>query len=538
MKKDEAAKILAEVQRCKDDFIYFAENYLKIIDKDDKLQTLKLNYAQNLIHQELESNGFLSILKARQLGSSTYIAARFFWEALFNVNTRVAVVAHTHAAVRNIYSIYQRFYSNLPKFLQLETTAASANELAFITGSSIKIGTANSQNFRGSTYSRIHASEAAFWDDMNSTIQSLFQTASNNPTIIIETTPNGLNDFYTFWKDNNGYNKLFLSWLDDKNYVRKDVPDNWKASDVEFEYLKEHGLSEQQRNWFVYTLRTRCGNNIHNFKQEYPAKVEDAFIATGTFVFPHLVKDLVEPPKQFGWTFFAPPNKYKAYLLGVDTASGDPNGDFSAAVMLDISDKDKYSLVATFYDHITLKEYAQSIKLVCEKYKPLVICERNSYGQAIIEDIRASDYPYVYSETKWDVMKNAFSDRIGFTTSAKSRPVLMAKLVETITSNKIELKCPRLRYEFLHFVYNDKGKAEAESGFHDDLIFALGLALMGEDQAYYYEEEIKKANKPDNIRDMIAFEVATGIPSSRVPDSYWAEETELDRLVGQWDDDR
>lgn len=158
MKKDEAAKILAEVQRCKDDFIYFAENYLKIIDKDDKLQTLKLNYAQNLIHQELESNGFLSILKARQLGSSTYIAARFFWEALFNVNTRVAVVAHTHAAVRNIYSIYQRFYSNLPKFLQLETTAASANELAFITGSSIKIGTANSQNFRGSTYSRIHAS--------------------------------------------------------------------------------------------------------------------------------------------------------------------------------------------------------------------------------------------------------------------------------------------------------------------------------------------------------------------------------------------
>lgn len=536
MKKEEQIKVLAEVQRCKEDFFYFANTYLKIIDKDDKLVPLKLNYAQNLIHQEIEKNGFISILKARQLGSSTYIAARFFWEALFNVNMRVAVVAHTHAAVRNIYSIYQRFYANLPKFLQLETTAASANELAFITGSSIKIGTANSQNFRGSTYSRIHASEAAFWDDMNTTIQSLFQTASNNPVIIVETTPNGLNDFYTFWKDNNGYSKLFLSWLDHAEYKKKDLPMSWKASDAEWEYIKEHPLSEEQRNWFVYTLRTRCGNAIHTFKQEYPAKAEDAFIATGTFVFPHLTKDLVDPPKNFGWNFYATPNKYRAYLLGVDTASGDPNGDYSAAVMIDITDKEKYTLVATFYDHISLKEYAESIRKVCEKYKPLVVIERNSYGQAIIEDIRASEYPYIYSETKWDTMKNAFSDRIGFTTSAKSRPVLMAKLVDTITSNKLEIKCPRLRYEFLHFVYNDKGKAEAETGFHDDLIFALGLALMGEDQAYFYEEEVKKTHRPDNLRDIIAFEVATGIPSTRVPEDYWAEDSSLDRIVSSWEE--
>lgn len=536
MKKEEQLKILEEVQRCKKDFFYFANTYLKIVDKDDKLVPLQLNYAQNLIHQELDQNKFLSILKARQLGSSTYIAARFFWEALFNVNMRVAVVAHTHSAVKNIYTIYQRFYANLPKFLQLETTAASANELAFVTGSSIKIGTANSQNFRGSTYSRIHASEAAFWDNMNTTIQSLFQTASNDPIIILETTPNGLNDFYTFWKDNNGFNKLFLSWLDHTEYRKQELPEKWKASDVEFDYIKEYPMSEYQRNWFVYTLRTRCGNSIHTFKQEYPARDEDAFIATGTFVFPHLVKDLVEAPKSFGWTFFAAPNKYKSYLLGVDTASGDPNGDFSAAVMIDITDKNKYELVATYYDHVSLKEYSAQILRVLEKYRPLVVIERNSYGQAIIEDVRASDYPYIYIETKWDVMKNAFSERIGFTTSAKSRPVLMAKLVDTITSNKLEIKCPRLRYEFLHFVYNDKGKAEAETGFHDDMIFALGLALMGEDQAYHYEEEIKRQQRPDNLRDIIAFEVATGTPVSSIPNNYWAEETQLDNLVGAWED--
>ena len=156
MNKTQQAKILKEVKLCKDDFEYFANTYLKIINKDDKLVPLHLNNIQSSIHEELKDNSFLCILKSRQMGSSTYIAARFFWEALFNTNTRIAVVAHTHAAVKNIYQIYQRFYQYLPSFLKIQTTAASANELAFVTGSSIKIGTANSQNFRGSTFTCIH----------------------------------------------------------------------------------------------------------------------------------------------------------------------------------------------------------------------------------------------------------------------------------------------------------------------------------------------------------------------------------------------
>jgi hypothetical protein len=534
-KKVSHAKLVQEVQKCKDDFYYFANNYLKIVDKDDKLVPLQLNAAQNTIHAELETNSFVKILKARQLGSSTYIAARFFWEALFNVNCRVAVVAHTQAAVKNIYTIYQRFYQHLPSFIKLETTAASANELAFITGSSIKIGTANSQNFRGTTFSCIHASEAAFWNDMNNTIQSLFQTASNNPTIIVETTPNGLNDFYNFWKDENGYSSVFLSWLDHKEYRLDKQEKKWKPSDVEWEYLKEVPMDENQKFWFQKTLRTRCGNNLHTFKTEYPARPEDAFIASGTFVFPQLVKDLVEEPKKFGWTLFEKPNKYKTYILGVDTASGSPNGDFSAACLIDITDRQNVRLVATYYDRVSLKEYCKEIKGILERYKPLVVCERNSYGQAVIEDLRAAAYPYLFTETKFDKLTGAFTNRFGFYTSASTRPVLIAKLVETITSNKIELKCERLRYEFLHFIYDDKGKAIAEKGFHDDLIFALGLALQGEDQAFYYEQERRTQQRPSNLREMIEFEVATGTTCSQVPENYWAPDNKLDKLISAWE---
>jgi hypothetical protein len=531
MKKSEKLLIIKEAKKCKNDFLYFAENYLKIVDKNEELVNLKLNNVQKKIHKDLKENPFLTILKSRQMGSSTYVAARFFHEALFNVNTRIAVIAHTHAAVKNIYTIYQRFYLHLPSFLKIETTASSANELAFVTGSSIKIGTANSQNFRGTTFSCIHASEAAFWNDMNKTIQSLFQTASNNPTIIVETTPQGLNDFYLFWNDENAYNKLFLTWLDHEEYKLKKLPKKWKMTDPEKEYISEHALSKEQINWFIYTLRTRCGNNIHTFKQEYPITAADAFIASGTFVFPHFAKRLLKPPTKFGWKLFRRPNKYKTYILGIDTASGSPDGDFSAAALIDITERDDMKLVATFYDRVTLKEYSNQLQKVIEKYKPLVVCERNSYGQAIIEELRQAEYPYLYTETKFDKLTGCFTNKLGFYTSASTRPVLIAKLVETITSNKIQICDDRLQYEFMNFIYNEKGKAEAEKGFHDDLIFGLGLALMGVEQAYYYEEEIKRMHRPINLTEVMQFEVATGCPINKVPEGYFADPTPFEEIV-------
>ena len=60
------------------------------------------------------------------------------------------------------------------------------------------------------------------------------------------------------------------------------------------------------------------------------------------------------------------------------------------------------------------------------------------------------------------------------------------------------------------FVYNENGKPEADTGKHDDLVFATGLALMGLDQVDDYEEEVQKEKKPQGIRDVLQWECATG----------------------------
>jgi len=513
-------KILDEVALCKNDFTYFALNYLKIVDKSGKLIPLQFNNAQVKVNKELDRSDFIKILKSRQLGSTTFIAARFFWEALFYPNTRVAVVAHTNIAVKSIFSIYQRYYDNLPKFLKVERTKSSVNEMEFIHGGFIKVDTANSQNFRGSTFSRIHASESAFWSDMNTTIQSLFQTATNNPKIILETTPNGLNDFYLFWKDENHFTKLFLSWLDHKEYRIKRSPRIKKSPQIK-EFLEECNLTKEQEYWFLYTLKTKCANNLLTFKQEYPVFEKDAFLGSGSFVFPRIASEMANPPDKFGWMVFLQPQRYATYVMGVDTASGSPDGDFSSICLLDVTDKKKPLLVATYYDRVSLRDFSKQVRVILEKYEALVVVERNSYGQAIAEDLAQSGYPYLYRETKFDKLTNRFTDKIGFYTGQQTRAILISRLINAIADQQMNILCPRLQYEFTNFIYNDKGKPEAEKGFHDDLIMAVGLALMGEDQVAFLEEDIKQHRKPTNVREMIEFEAKYGVSCNQLPQDYW-----------------
>jgi len=61
------------------------------------------------------------------------------------------------------------------------------------------------------------------------------------------------------------------------------------------------------------------------------------------------------------------------------------------------------------------------------------------------------------------------------------------------------------------------------------------LALQGEDQAFYYEQERRTQQRPSNLREMIEFEVATGTTCSQVPENYWAPENKLDKLISAWE---
>lgn len=511
MNKETKRKLIKEIAKCKGDFLYFAETYLYIIDKSNNKVGLKLNSAQNKILAELLKNNKLTILKARQLGSTTFVAAYLFWKTLFNTNERTAVIAHTREAAESIFLMYKNFYNNLPRFLQFGTTSSNVRELVFKTGSKIKVGSASTESFRGSTYNNVHASEVAFWGDAEKTIASLFQTLTPNPTIVLESTANGFNDFHKLWNGENGFTKLFLSWLDADDYWTKEVP---KGMPEQFKAY--HTLPPVRLNWAVKTFFEKCAGNWSVFQQEYPITPEVAFITSGDKFF----SIFFEGAQTYsGLKIWERRQKYHIYTIGVDTAAGSPNGDFSAFCVLDVTDKDKPRIVATYYDRLTPSNFSAMVYEAAKQYGALVVCENNSYGLSVIERLVELEWGLLYRTTKFNKTTSKWSDQIGYNTNSATRPVLLDRLQRFIHEGFLNPICPRLQYEINTFVYKDGIKPEADEGSHDDLIFATALALIGLEQI----DQIKESHyqePPSTLREMVEFESATGIPYKQVQEKF------------------
>ena len=503
MKNDE---LRADILRCREDFAYFSEKYLKIVTKDSRLTNLVPNQAQLSVVESIQDSNHLMLLKARQLGSTTIIAAYFFWYTLFNKYTRTAIVAHTDEAVKKIFEIYHLFHKHLPPHLKLETSRSRENEIKFITGSSIRVGSASSQSFRGSTYNLIHASEYAFWTNMEKAIASLFGARTKNAKIILESTANGMNEAYDLWTSESGYSKMFLSWKLDADYFLS-KPAFTDPTEEELEYSYENKLTKQQFHWMVNQLRTACANNWNIFNQEYPAKPEDAFVATGSPFFPHNYSVLDHSD---GYVEYMTPKKFGIYTIGVDTATGSPGGDYSAFMILDVTDRKNIRMAASFYERIPPSLYARKVLKYAKRYNAFAVVETNSYGLAVQDYIQSEGYPFMYRTSSFDKVTHSWQNRLGFMTTSKSRPMLFNRLYEHITRGWCDAKCPRFRSEANRLQYNARGKVEAASGQHDDMVMATGLALMGLDQVDEIEEEVQKSYRPQGIKEVLEWEMHTG----------------------------
>ena len=513
-----STKVKQEILKCAKDFKYFAGKYLKIVDVQGLETTLKLNQAQEDILNALESENHLMILKARKLGSTTFIAGYYLWKALFRKNIKIAVVAHTDEASRAIFSIYQFFYQSLPSHIKVRAISDRSNVLKLATGSMVKVGTASSESFRGQTYQYIHASEYAFWPNLDKTIAGLFGTADANATVILESTANGLNEAYEMWQSENGFNKIFMGWTIDARYTRK-TPAFKDHSKLEREYARKYELSEEQTNWMVQVLRTKCANSWQIFNQEFPISAEMAFVTSGSRFFPDPwpVSGTIA-----GLKIYKEPQKFHVYAMGVDTASGSPGGDYSAIMLLDVSDANKIEMAASYYDHLPPSDFKEVVYEMANKYSALAVVESNSYGLTIVEHLQEKSYARQYRDQYWDKVKGMFTPRYGFNTNTKSRNLLLSRLYEYVTRGWCEVIDNNFKAEANALVYNSRGKVEAASGKHDDIVIATGLALMGLDQVDDIIAEVTQQHRPSNVGEMLQWEAATGRRFKDVQDDEFA----------------
>jgi hypothetical protein len=281
---------LDHADRLETDFNYYAASLLKIRPKGGGLVPFQLNKAQLQLHQRLEEQrqrtGMVRaiVLKSRQLGCSTYLAARLLKHTLSNPGVRTGIIAHQKSASGNLYKIVRRFYDHLPDEMKPELGTANAQELIFSkldSGYSVAVATEEGAG-RSDTLQAVHASECAFWPDMGEQLSALMQTVPRLPgtEIILESTANAFGDpFHAFWQKalsgENGFEPIFIPWNADDGY-RETPPEGFSATSEERALAEAHGLDDARLYWRRLKIAELGDEKL--FRREYPADANECFI--------------------------------------------------------------------------------------------------------------------------------------------------------------------------------------------------------------------------------------------------------------------
>jgi hypothetical protein len=248
------------------------------------------------------------------------------------------------------------------------------------------------------------------------------------------------------------------------------LPDDLGGAELALVDSFPSDLTTGQVSWAIQTLRTKCQGNPDGFRQEYPSDPDTCFLLSGRRFFAQIFQaDLSSIPGPDLLVIEAP-KLFRRYAVGIDCASGSPTGDFSAMVILDVSGP-KPILVCRYAARLSPNQFAKEAAEVLRNYSPrLVMVESNADGISVAENLNRHGINVLRGD----------NGRPFWSTTAQSRPRLLSDLHEALHRGTLEgvEGDPRLCAELNSFAYNDKGKPEAQSGKHDDLVIALGLAVQ------------------------------------------------------------
>lgn len=227
------------------------------------------------------------ILKGRQQGISTYIAARFYHKASRNKGISTFILCHESDTTAKLFKIVKRYHDNINPHLKPSTSNSNRKELVFSRlDSDYYVGTAgNKEVGRGGTPQLFHGSEVAFWANQDEIKKGVIQSVPDvkGSEIIHESTANGMDAmFYQGIKASlagkSDYCTIFVPWFWQDEYT-KDFSKDTTWTDEELEYKELHNISDNHLMWRRLKIAELGG--IEHFRQEYPATIDEAFQTSG-----------------------------------------------------------------------------------------------------------------------------------------------------------------------------------------------------------------------------------------------------------------
>lgn len=256
-------------------------------------QGQKIKFTFNWAQQDLYSNVWYCnvILKARQLGISTFICLLFLDRCLFNSNMSAGIIAHTLEDAQQLFRRVKFAYDNLPEQVRgiISAENDTTNMLKFSNGSSIRVGT----SLRSSTFQYLHISEfgkicAKYPDKAQEIITGSLNTVAPGQYVFIESTAEGRDGyFYDICKkaqeDKKNRTELskldfkfhFFPWYGEPSYrIGSNLPLSLDMINY-FDHLTTLGIEvdREQKAWYV----ARESTQKDDMRREYPTTPEEAW---------------------------------------------------------------------------------------------------------------------------------------------------------------------------------------------------------------------------------------------------------------------
>ena len=495
---------IQEYIKCKEDPVYFALNYVKIVQVDEGLIPFRMYDFQKDLVNKFHNNRFNIAKLPRQTGKSTVVVSYLLHYALFNDSANIGILANKASTARDLLGRLQTAYENLPKWLQQGVIAWNKGSMELENGSKIMAASTSASAVRGMSFNIIFLDEFAFVpnhiaDDFFSSVYPTISSGQRTKVIIIS-TPYGMNHFYKLWVD--AQNKR-------NNYIWTEV--HWSE------------VPGRDAKWKEETIKN---TSERQFTQEF----ECEFLGSvDTLISASKLRSLVfDTPisSNKGLDVYEKPDPKSEYIITADVSRG-IGGDYSAFIVFDITTV-PYKIVAKYRNNeIKPMLFPNVINDVARAYNnAYVLCEVNDVGDQVASILNYDlEYPNVLMCSMrgraGQIVGQGFSGnktQLGVKMSITVKKVGCANLKQIIEDDKLLFRDYDIINELTTFIQK-KQSFEADDGFHDDLVMCLVIFSWMAVQDYFKEmtdndvrQRIYEEQKNQIEQDMAPFGfITTGL---------------------------
>ena len=463
---------ILEFMKCKNDPVYFAKKYIKIVSLDEGLVPFNLYPFQEKLVKNFHTNRFNICKMPRQTGKSTTVVSYLLHYAVFNDNVNIGILANKAKIAMDLLGRLQTAYENLPKWMQQGIIAWNKGSLELENGSKISAASTSASAVRGMSFNILFLDEFAFVpnhvaDDFFASVYPTISSGTQTKVIIVS-TPRGMNHFYRMWHD---------AEKGKSDYIPTDV--HW---------------SEVPGRDEVWREQTIANTSEQQFKVEF----ECEFLGSvNTLISPAKLRNMIyDSPikKNAGLDIYENPIKDRNYIITVDVARGMGN-DYSAFIVFDVT-QFPYKVVAKYRNNEVKPMLFPNVILdVAKGYNnSYLLVEVNDIGDQVASILQ---YDLEYENLLMASMRGRAGQVVGQGFSGKK-----TQLGVRTTAAVKKLGCSNLKtmleddklttcdYEIISELttFSQKHNSfEAEEGCNDDLAMCLVLFAWLVAQDYFKE---------------------------------------------------